>query len=188
VQQLDSSFVGSIALDRYLIEQQLGEGAMGVVYRGRHIKVGRTVAIKVLHDHLVQNDEMVERFDSLIFRARRGLPPTAQYEIDRIGIEIDSLKETLARVPQLDPTAQDARRLMSHHLPGLIDRYLNVPKAYRGETDGEGKTVDQRLVEALAAGRQALGDISENLAKQDLLAFETQGRFIQSRYQEKTLD
>src|SRR5689334_5716181 len=27
---------------------------MGSVYRGRHIRVGRTVAIKVLHDHLVR--------------------------------------------------------------------------------------------------------------------------------------
>ena len=43
-------------------------------------------------------------------------------------------------------------------------------------------------VEALSAGRVALNDISEKLARDDLAAFETQGRFIQSRYQEKTLD
>ena len=49
-------------------------------------------------------------------------------------------------------------------------------------------TVDQRLVEALAAGRQALTEISEKLAKADMAAFETQGRFIQSRYQEKSID
>ena len=55
----------------------------------------------------------------------------------------------------MDPNAQDARRLMSIHLPGLIDRYLHVPPAYRGQQDGEGKTVDERLVEALSAGRQA---------------------------------
>ena len=46
----------------------------------------------------------------------------------------------------------------------------------------EGKTPDQRLVEALAAGRAALRDISENLARADMAAFETQGRFIKSRY------
>jgi eukaryotic-like serine/threonine-protein kinase len=56
-------FVGSIVEDRYRIEAELGAGAMGSVYRGRHIKVGRTVAIKVLHDHLVREPEMVERFE-----------------------------------------------------------------------------------------------------------------------------
>ena len=54
-------------------------------------------------------------------------------------------KQTLERVDTLDPTAQDARRLMSIHLPGLIDRYCNVPAAYRSERDGEDKTVDERL-------------------------------------------
>jgi hypothetical protein len=43
-------------------------------------------------------------------------------------------------------------------------------------------TVDQRLVEGLAAGRAALAEISEKLARADMAAFETQGRFIQSRY------
>jgi hypothetical protein len=98
------------------------------------------------------------------------------------------LRQTLERIPDLDPNAQDARRLMSMHLPNLIDRYLHVPSNYRSQLDGEGVSVDERLVEALAAGRVALNDISENLARNDLAAFETQGRFIQSRYSEKTLD
>jgi hypothetical protein len=136
----------------------------------------------------VSNAQMVAQFDSYVFRARKALPKPAQAEMDRISSMIGGLKQTLERVPTLDPAAQDARRLMSRHIPGLVDRYLNVPQAYRGETDGEGKTVDQRLVEALAAGRQALDDIGENLAKQDLLAFETQGRFIQSRYSDQTID
>jgi hypothetical protein len=77
---------------------------------------------------------------------------------------------------------------MSVHLPNLIDRYLHVPSNYRGQLDGEGISVDERLVDALSAGRVALNDISEKLARNDMAAFETQGRFIQSRYSEKTLD
>src|SRR4030095_10349921 len=56
-------FIGSIVEERYRVEAELGAGAMGSVYRGRHIKVGRTVAIKVLHAHLVGEPEMVERFE-----------------------------------------------------------------------------------------------------------------------------
>jgi hypothetical protein len=131
---------------------------------------------------------MVQRFDSYLFRARRALPAKAQGEIDRLSAQLPSLRQTLERIPDLDPNAQDARRLMSVHLPNLIDRYLHVPTAFRGQLDGEGVNVDDRLVEALAAGRAALGDISEKLARNDLAAFETQGRFIQSRYKEEKLD
>jgi hypothetical protein len=134
------------------------------------------------------NGEMVQRFDSYIYRTRAALPAPAQAEIDQLSAGLPGLKKTLERLPTLDPSAQDARRLMSVHLPGLIDRYLHVPTAYRGEQDGEGVTVDERLVEALSAGRKALADISENLAKADMAAFETQGRFIQSRYGEEKID
>jgi hypothetical protein len=134
------------------------------------------------------NGEMVQRFDSYLYRTRRALPAPAQAELDSISAALPSLKQTLERVETLDPQAQDARRLMSIHLPGLIDRYNNVPPAYREETDGEGKSVDERLVEGLAAGRAALTDISERLARADVAALETQGRFIQSRYGEQSID
>jgi hypothetical protein len=131
---------------------------------------------------------MVDRFDSYIYRVRRGLPAPAQAELDAISRILPSLKQTLERVETLDPTAQDARRLMSIHLPGLIERYERVPPAYRNEKDGEGKTVDQRLIEGLAAGRSALSEVSQQLARADMAALETQGRFIQSRYGEERID
>jgi hypothetical protein len=131
------------------------------------------------------NAEMVQRFDSYLYRTRRALPAPAQAEIDALSSALPSLKQTLERVETLDPDAQDARRLMSVHLPGLIDRYLHVPAAFRSEEDGEGKTVDERLIEGLAAGRAALGEISGKLARADVAAFETQGRFITSRYGEE---
>jgi hypothetical protein len=134
------------------------------------------------------NGAMVDRFDSYIVRARRTLPAPAQAQLDSISAVLPSLKQSLERVETLDPQAQDARRLMSIHLPGLIDRYANVPPAYRSERDGEGKTVDERLVESLAAARAALSEASEQLARTDLAAFETQGRFIKSRYGEQGIE
>lgn len=134
------------------------------------------------------NAEMVQRFDSYIFRSRRALPPPAQTEIDQISAVLPSLKQTLERLEPLDPNAQDARRLMSIHLPGLIDRYANVPPAFRTERDGEGKTVDERLIEGLAAGRTALQEIGEKIARSDIAALETQGRFIKARYGEERIE
>ncbi|MFL6766212.1 MAG: hypothetical protein ACJ8FO_13575 [Sphingomicrobium sp.] len=134
------------------------------------------------------NGTMVERFDSYLYRTRPALPVPARTELDAISRILPSLKENLARLETLDPTAQDARRLMSIHLPGLIERYERVPAAYRQERDGEGKTVDQRLVEGLAAGRSALAEVSEQLARADVAALETQGRFIEARYGAQRID
>ncbi len=134
------------------------------------------------------NGQMVQRFDSYLYRTRAALPAPARAEIDTISSRLGSLKASLERVDALDPKAQDARRLMSIHLPGLIDRYLNVPTEFRNQEDGEGLTVDQRLVEGLSAARTALDEISQDLAKNDLDAFQTQGRFIKSRYGEQTID
>ena len=134
------------------------------------------------------NGAMVQQFDSYVYRTRRALPAPAQAELDLISAALPGLKQTLERVETLDPQAQDARRLMSLHLPGLIERYNNVPQDFRNERDGEGKSVDERLTESLAAGRTALADISERLARADVAALETQGRFIQSRYGEQPID
>ena len=134
------------------------------------------------------NAAMVDRFDSFLFRTRPALPAPAQAEIDALSAALPPLRETLARVPDNDPAAQDARRLMSAHLPGLVERYQTIPAAYRGETDGEGKSVDLRLSDSLRAGREALADVSARLAAQDVAAFETQGRFIESRYKDEAID
>lgn len=134
------------------------------------------------------NGEMVQRFDSYLYRTRAALPAPARSEIDAISAQLSPLKQTLERIDTLDPEAQDARRLMSLHLPGLIDRYLKVPAGFRDERDGEGVTVNERLTEGLSAGRAALSEISLKLARSDVAALETHGRFIKSRYGEERLE
>jgi len=130
------------------------------------------------------NGQMVQRFDSYIYRTRGMLPAPAKAEVDNMSAMLPDLRRILERVPDLDPNAQDARRLMAKHLPGLIDSYAQVPMSYRTAPDADGKSADERLVEALAAGRQALKDIGDKLARNDLDTFETHGRFIETRYKD----
>jgi WD40 repeat protein/tRNA A-37 threonylcarbamoyl transferase component Bud32 len=47
---------------RYEVEEVLGAGGMGVVYRARHRLMNRRVALKVIHEHYVGNAVAVERF------------------------------------------------------------------------------------------------------------------------------
>ena len=133
------------------------------------------------------NAEMVQRFDSYIYRTRAMLPAPAQAEVDAMSALLPSLRQTLERVPDLDPNAQDARRLMAKHLPGLIESYAQVPGPFRRQSDDDGKSVDDRLVDALSASRQALKDIGDKLARDHVDKFETQGRFIESRYKDETI-
>lgn len=56
------AMIGAIVEDRYFIEEQLGTGAMGRVFSARHLKVGRRVAIKIMHEEHARNPRLVERF------------------------------------------------------------------------------------------------------------------------------
>jgi hypothetical protein len=127
---------------------------------------------------------VVQQLDSFLVRRRAALPAPAARKVDAISQQLPLLESRLGEVDALDPLAQDARRLMGKHLPDLIERYEKVPAAYRHERDGEGLTVDERLVAGLDAARAALDDIGAKLAKEHLSAFETQGRFIESRYKD----
>lgn len=149
---------------------------------------GREVPSLVDLPHDVSNTIMLARFDSYLTRMRSQLPPKARAEIDAIHKLVPEFRKSLSRVPNLDPHAQEARRLMSKHLPGLIERYTHVPPSLRDSIDGEGMSVDERLVDGLRAGREALAELSRDIAKADINAFETQGRFIASRYGDKNGD
>ncbi len=45
----------------YILEDELGRGGFGVVYRAHHVSMDRRAAVKCLHPHLVQSVEMRER-------------------------------------------------------------------------------------------------------------------------------
>ena len=49
-------------LGPYEIVSPLGAGGMGEVYRGRDTRLDRTVAIKILPEHLSSNAEARQRF------------------------------------------------------------------------------------------------------------------------------
>jgi serine/threonine protein kinase len=55
-------YVGKTIDGRYLVEAVLGEGGMGVVYRGKHKVIDKKVAIKVLRGDMARDKEITERF------------------------------------------------------------------------------------------------------------------------------
>ena len=54
--------LGMTVADKYRLDRVLGEGGMGVVYAGHHLKLDLPVAVKFLHPQYSRSPDVVERF------------------------------------------------------------------------------------------------------------------------------
>jgi eukaryotic-like serine/threonine-protein kinase len=54
--------IGKILDGRYEIKSVLGEGGMGLVYKAKHVTLGKNLAIKVLKAEVSKDQEIVQRF------------------------------------------------------------------------------------------------------------------------------
>ncbi|MDD5307798.1 MAG: serine/threonine-protein kinase [Deltaproteobacteria bacterium] len=54
--------VGLVIDGRYRIIDLVGRGGMGAVYRAEHVKMGKIMAVKLLHGELSQDQDLVRRF------------------------------------------------------------------------------------------------------------------------------
>jgi serine/threonine protein kinase len=62
LEKTDDSLLGQILAEKYRIEERLSGGGMGTVYRGTHVLMDKTVAIKVLRPSLAADEKIVARF------------------------------------------------------------------------------------------------------------------------------
>ncbi len=54
--------IGRTLDEKYRLEERLGAGGMGIVYRGRHLLIDRAVAVKVLNQRFVEDEAARIRF------------------------------------------------------------------------------------------------------------------------------
>jgi serine/threonine protein kinase len=82
---------GKTIVERYRVDEALGVGGMGAVFRGRHLGLKRDVAIKVLHPDLTRDPEISKRFDREAHSASRLDHPNCLRVTD-VGTTEDGVK------------------------------------------------------------------------------------------------
>lgn len=123
--------------------------------------------------------------DVWLDRQRRNLPALAAPQVDAISARLATLESQLAQVPAGDPVAQDLSRLLSRHLPELVERYTRVPAEQRARTiESDGRSLDATLVEGLKVVEEELARASDQLASADRDAVRIQGKFLEARYKD----
>jgi tRNA A-37 threonylcarbamoyl transferase component Bud32 len=78
---------GELVLGNYVLLDQLGEGGMGQVYKARHRRMGRVVALKVIARSQLADSESVRRFQREIEAAAQLEHPNVvrAYDADQAG-------------------------------------------------------------------------------------------------------
>src|SRR6478736_6009913 len=82
--------VGRVIAGKFLVNEWLGTGAMGIVYRATQLALDRTVAIKVLHHEFAADAHFAERFAREAKAASRLDHPNSIHVFD-FGQEPDGL-------------------------------------------------------------------------------------------------
>src|ERR1700733_14675337 len=99
-------------LDRYRIEEEIGAGGMGVVYRARDERLGRIVAIKVLRAGLLSEPGSRRRFRNEALMLSKLNHPVIQ-----IIHDFDEIEGTDYLITELVPGLSLDQRVRAGPLP-----------------------------------------------------------------------
>jgi serine/threonine-protein kinase len=153
---------------RYELEDEIASGGMGTVWRARDEVLGRPVAVKVLHDHLARDPDVLDRFRLEAVAAARLNHPAIVRVFDTgiddgvcfIVMELfegRTLEDELSERTTLQP--EEAARVVGSALPGLAHAHREgvihrdvKPGNILLDRDGYVKVTDFGIAKAAFAG------------------------------------
>src|SRR5712691_5128679 len=148
---------GDLIADRYELEELVGTGGMSSVFKARDRMLDRKVALKILHEHHLDDDEYVERFrrearavaqlshPNIVTVIDRGQADGRQFIVFEYvdGENLKQLVEREGRLPvrkALELGIEVGRALAFAHENGLVHRDVKPQNVLLG--NGEVKVTD----------------------------------------------
>src|SRR5205085_5200203 len=168
--------VGKLLGERFLVQELLGQGGSGTIYRAEYVTLRRRVAIKVLHAELSSDDLAVERFrreattvadidnEHIVEIHDFGRTPDGRLYLAMELLEGETLDTILVRDKQLsvertaDILIQVGEALMEAHAIGYVHRDLRPRNIYLAVRRGKAnfvKLLDFGLAKLVESDAQA---------------------------------
>jgi serine/threonine protein kinase/DNA-binding response OmpR family regulator len=183
--ELRNKRIADLAMANYLILDRLGEGGMGTVFRARHKRMRRIVALKVLNPEIQENPDHLQRFQREIETlARLNHPGVIQaYDADFgpsgfflvlelvEGNDLDGIVRKNGPLPvseAIDAMIQSAKALQYVHDQGMVHRDIKPQNLMRNR-QGDIKVADLGLVR-LAEAESADDHNKQGLTQQFTIA------------------